>query len=322
MHRYETFTRFADFATFTKDQALRFKSNLMEQKNARTGEPFSMSTVFHTLTPLQKFLKWLAAQKGYKTKINTTDIAYLNLSDKDERIARTQRDKPAPTLEQVLAAIKAMPADTVLERRDRAIMACLILTGARDGALISLRVRHVDIERRLILQDPDTVKTKKSKLIYSYFFPVGGDVETILQEWVHELKTVHLYGNDDPLFPKTAMSQADDYSFKSDGIERAFWSTAQPVRAIVRMAFTRAGMNYFNPHSFRKTLTRHGQKICKTPEQFKAWSQNFGHTSPLTTFTSYGNIPYEQQGDIIAGIGKGDEQDKFAEILGLLKGQQ
>jgi len=68
----------------------------------------------HTITPIQKFLTWLAAQQ-----------------------ARADAG-------QVLAAIKAMPADTVLQRRDRAVMACLILTEARDGALISLRVKHVD----------------------------------------------------------------------------------------------------------------------------------------------------------------------------------
>jgi hypothetical protein len=33
---------------------------------------------------------------------------------------------------------------------------------------------------------------------------------------------------------------------------------------------------YFNPHSFRKTLALLGGRICKTPEEYKAWSQNLG----------------------------------------------
>jgi len=35
-----------------------------------------------------------------------------------------------------------------------------------------------------------------------------------------------------------------------------------------------ASLPYFNPHSFRKTLAQLGEKVCRTPEQFKAWSQN------------------------------------------------
>jgi hypothetical protein len=42
--------------------------------------------------------------------------------------------------------------------------------------------------------------------------------------------------------------------------------------------FTSAGLAYFNPHSFRNTLVRLGQAVCKTPEEFKAWSKNSGMT--------------------------------------------
>jgi len=41
---------------------------------------------------------------------------------------------------------------------------------------------------------------------------------------------------------------------------------------------------YFNPHSFRNTLVRLGQEICRSPEEFKSWSQNLGHEKVLTTF--------------------------------------
>ena len=37
-----------------------------------------------------------------------------------------------------------------------------------------------------------------------------------------------------------------------------------------------------------------------TPAQLKAWSQNLGHESVLTTLTSYGNMPLEMQGQLIA----------------------
>ncbi len=49
------------------------------------------------------------------------------------------------------------------------------------------------------------------------------------------------------------------------------------MRTIFRDAFERAELPYFNPHSFRNTLVQYGQMQCKSPEDFKAWSQNLGH---------------------------------------------
>ncbi|MEJ0092694.1 MAG: hypothetical protein WDN46_04465 [Methylocella sp.] len=59
-------------------------------------------------------------------------------------------------------------------------------------------------------------------------------------------------------------------------------SNATPIRAIFKKAFTAARLPYFNPHSFRKTLAQLGERICETPEAFKAWSQNLGHENVLT----------------------------------------
>ncbi len=56
------------------------------------------------------------------------------------------------------------------------------------------------------------------------------------------------------------------------------------------------------PHSFRNTLVQLGQEVCKTPEQFKAWSQNLGHEKVLTTFLSYGEVECQRQGEIIRNL--------------------
>src|SRR5260370_4722543 len=56
-------------------------------------------------------------------------------------------------------------------------------------------------------------------------------------------------------------------------------------KQVFKEAFASAGLPYFNPHSFRKTLALLGGELCQTPEQYKAWSQNLGHEHVLTTFT-------------------------------------
>ena len=81
-----------------------------------------------------------------------------------------------------------------------------------------------------------------------------------------------------------------------------------------------AGLPYFNPHSFRNTLVHLGQEVCRTPEEFKAWSQNLGHEKPLTTFLSYGEIEGHRQGEIIRRLSRshnpqGFNAEEFAEAV-------
>ena len=62
------------------------------------------------------------------------------------------------------------------------------------------------------------------------------------------------------------------------------------------------GLEYFNPHSFRKTLAVLGEQRCKTPEELKAWSQNLGHEDVLTTFRSYGEVSSYRQAEIMPAL--------------------
>ena len=71
------------------------------------------------------------------------------MSEKDTRVATAQREQRAPTLEQIKHVIQTMPYGTEIERRDRALVAFTLLTGARDSAIASMKLKHVDLDRRL-----------------------------------------------------------------------------------------------------------------------------------------------------------------------------
>lgn len=300
--RLEHYTRFKDFSTFNREQAIAFKKHLTEQKNDRTGDPLSKATLNSTLNNIKAFLCWLAYQPGYKSKIHIPDTEYLNLTDKEVRIAKTPRYRTIPTLEQIRHTIHAMPTGTEIERRNQAMLAFTILTGVRDSALISLRLKHVNIDAELVMQDPREVKTKFSKRIDTYFFPVGDDIVQIVVDWVRYLKEEKLFGYEAPLFPKTKIEVTPATGFHATGLDTSHWQTTAPVREIFKHAFQNTGLPYFNPHSFRHMLAQLGQKICTTPEQLKAWSQNLGHDNVLTTFTSYGELSTYRQGELMADI--------------------
>jgi integrase len=215
-----------------------------------------------------------------------------------------------------------MPYETVLDRRNRALVAFTILTGIRDRAIASLALNHVDTMRSppVVRQDPNSVETKFAKAIVTYFFPVGDDLAEIVTAWIDELRREHLFGPTDPLFPRTLIGLAGYGTFAPAGIEREFWSNASPIREIFRKAFTRAGLPYFPPHSFRHTLGHLAQTMCRTPEDLKAWSQNLGHENISTTLTSYGRIDPHRQGEVIGRMagGHGINADILAEIGAVL----
>jgi integrase len=300
--RFEEYNRHKDFKAFHFEQAVAFKKHLAEQKAQQSGEKLSKATLHSTLTQLKRFFQWLVWQPGYKSRFQYSDAEYFNLSDKDTRIATAQREQKAPTLEQVKHVIATMPTGTEIERRNRALVAFTLLTGARDSAIASMKLKHVDLVAGCVNQDAREVKTKFSKTFDTFFFQVGDEISEIVAEWVTYLREEMLWGNDDPLFPATRVEYGTSRQFEVVGLDRKCWSNATPIRTIFREAFSAAGLPYFNPHSFRNTLVRLGQERCRTPEEFKSWSQNLGHENVMTTLTSYGEVGRHRQWEIIRGL--------------------
>jgi integrase len=300
--RFEAETKYRDFKTFHVEQAIAFKRHLAEQDSQVTGKKLSKATLHATLGHLKRFFRWLAREPGYRSHVRYSDAAYFSLSDKDTRVAMARREKPFPTLDQVKHVIARMPAGSDIERRNRALVAFILLTGARDSATASMSLKHVDLAAGCVRQDAREVKTKFSKTFTTYFFPVGEDIREIVADWVTYLGKTKLWGNDDPLFPATKVVVGAARQFEPAGLTREHWRGAARIRSIFRDAFEAAGVLYFNPHSLRDTLVHLGETLCRTAEEFKAWSQNLGHEGVLTTFYSYGQVGSRRQGEIIRSL--------------------
>ncbi len=324
LDRFETYTKYRDFRAFHLDAAVAFKKNLAEQKAHKTEKELSKATLLATLTQLRRFFEWLSERPGYKSRFKYSDAQYFNLSENDRRIAKARREQKFPTLEQVKHTINSMPARTEIERRNQAVIAFTLLTGARDSAIASAKLKHVDLITNSFNQDAREVRTKFRKSFTTFFFPVGDEIRQIVAGWVSYLREIEVWGNDDPLFPATRVVVGATRQFEALGLQRAHWSNASPIRLIFREAFTNVGLPCFNPHSLRNTLVQLGERLCTSPEQFKAWSQNLGHEKPLTTFLSYGEVASQRQGEIIRGLAMareslGSDADGFAEVFKRLR---
>lgn len=299
--QFELSTNYRDFRRFHRNQAIAFQERLREAVNEKTGRHLAKATIYSRLMAMKAFIQWLQGQPGFRSRIAYGDAEYFNTSANDERIAKAHRERPVPSVEELRLAFDAMPSVTVVNRRDRALLGFAIVSGARDNALASFALKHVDLAARKIYQDARDVRTKNAKTFVSKFFPVDPVYAVTVGEWMAELQGLG-YGPDDPLFPATAVQVGPEHHFVASGIKPQFWTTANAVRRIFKNAFERAGLPYYNPHSFRSTLAILGEKMCTTAEEWKAYSQNFGHSSPMTTFNSYGPVAPHRQAEILDAL--------------------
>jgi len=209
--RFEESTGFKPFSKFGVEQARSFRARLVEPNP--DGKLLSAATVSTTLKHLRNFFLWLSREPGYRSRLNPNDAHYFNPSDQDRRIAGARREGHVPSLEDIKRVLDAMPSQSPVEKRDRALVAFAILSGARDGAIVTFRLKHLDLTAGTIFQDGREVKTKRRKTFTSHFFPVGPQPLEIVADYVNTLITDLHFGPDDPLFPATRVGQSADRGF-------------------------------------------------------------------------------------------------------------
>lgn len=300
LDRFEDFNQRRDFKHLRMEQAGPFKKHLAKANGKRSGNKLSKATINSTLYAMRDFIRWLAGQKGFRNRLVVTDAEYFNPSRHDEAIARGQRPMKVPELWQIEDVIDAMPTSTIIERRNRAIVALIVLTGARDNAVASLRLGDLDLEGQELFQDSRHVRTKFRKAYSTWFFPVGGKYVDIVANWVSELAEVMGSDPANPLFPKTVTRFGKDGTTPEAHLGCEGWANADPIRKLLKEACEAAGMPDFKPHSLRHMLARIGEQRAASAEDMKAWSQNLGHESMLTTFTSYGQVPAHRQKEVVS----------------------
>jgi len=300
LERFDVWNGRKDFARFHVEWAMGFRTHL-EQAKSSTGKPLGKSTTRAIMAVMREFVIWLSQQEGFRSRIRTADAEYFNLSRRDEAEARAAPQRPAPSITQAKRALSLMPAANPRELRDKAVFSLLCLTGIRVAALVSLRIKHVDLVEKSVMQNPREVATKFGKYIDTFFAKDFPEAEEVLSAWLKHLDEIELYGPDDPLFPATSLKATATTGFRADGFERRPWKTTEPVRKIVNGAFCAANLAAFGPHAFRHMLARHATRNCKSVAELVATSQNLGHTDVLTTLRSYGQIDRDRMRELITG---------------------
>lgn len=308
--RYDAFTKHADYKTFNAQKAIDFKVYLQAQKLAKT-------THANCIKQMKQFFEWLAVQPGYKSKIKRDAVDYLNLSHKEKQLLKTGKVEHLPTLENVRQLVESIQPITEVDKRDRALISFLCLTGMRDSAVATLPLKSFNSNTLLVDQNPeDGVKTKFTKRIYSKMFRFDDKMVQYVLDWVAYLYKRGFVGKD-PMFPRSKNRKEEGNLSFQDAleVEHVFWTDGTNIQRIVKQRSEAAGLEYFHPHLYRHLAIQLALSRARSGNEIKAVSQNFGHEEVATTLSVYGNYQPAELLAVLQAIDGRPETKPNAEIV-------
>jgi len=299
VEKYEEFIGYENFKLFNYKRAEKYVKYLREQN-------LSLNTINSYLRHLRGFLEWLSFQTGYKSRINFSDIELLSLSNNELNSINKKIINDYPTFEQAKVIFSLINPVNEVDMRDKALFALAVLTGMRADSLMKVSIGTVNLEKMEILQK----NAKFGKDILTKIFNFDDEMQACFIEWYGYLKEIKLFGNTDPLFPKTKHKQTEEnLSFVCNEIDSEYWQSYTSIHKIFKQRAINAGIPEFSPHKYRHLSVHLALQKCKDGQEIKAVSQHFGHEDVITTFQVYGNMkPYELS-DILEKINNNNKTE-------------
>lgn len=282
------------FATLTTDDFAAVRDVIKGRSDRSKPDSMSASTIKHHISHIRDFFDWLMKQDGYR-RLPADFDGYLKLPKAVLAKSAQVKQKEFPYIEEAEALLHAMPIKTLSEKRARAIFAVAFLGALRADTLISLRLKHVDRERRLINQDASEVRAKAGKSMLIRWFPIPLAFEQAVLEWIDLLGRLGFEG-DDALFPDTMHLK---HRFRK-GIP-VMTTTHAVTDAFARACKTSA--TKYTPHAARHTIAAERDRRPLSAEERKAWSENMGHDNEQTTEIHYATMSQERRLEVMEDLG-------------------
>lgn len=292
---FEVLMEFQDFTKFDKDTANGFMNKI------RTME-MSDSHLIRTTMDTKCFIRWLSHEPEGK-KIRYNDADFLNPTKNELRAAYSESFKQSHDYHTLLKVVRNMPAQTVVDRRNRALFALQVLGSFRTNELRNLpvgllkydniaKVHFIDVNPRKV----KGVKFRKARQATLFNVP---DLVQWITDWIEELKTKYEFTLDDPIFPSVHNTFAE-HAMYNQVIQKTPLTT-QSVRRIFKDAYIAADVEPLCVHSIRQTKARYIGGITHD-DKIVALQQDFGHQNMGTTRCNYGNITPERQRKLMAEV--------------------
>jgi site-specific recombinase XerD len=261
-----------------------------------------------TLATARMFFTWLADNEtGYKG-IKQSWIKTLKI----KRLSDTPKTKEYVSFQEILD-IASRPARSVLERRTRAALVFLYLSGMRINAFVSLPVQAVDLSNLCVYQYPSLgVRTKNSKAAKTFLLDIP-ELLKVVKEWDDEVRAIlpaegFWFA---PLSPDTGL------------IDPHVLEVGEHRHAIARRNFKdwmrQENLPYHSPHKFRHGHVHYGLEHSDNIADFKAVSMNAMHSNMEVTDTFYSVLKDDDVKKRISNLTKKGNPQTEDEIIKTLE---
>lgn len=263
----------------------------------------SSASIKKTLATARRLFTWLKDnENGYRP----VKLTWIN-SLKAKRLAETPKNTEAVTLDEIFT-IASAPAESLVERRIRASAVFWFLSGIRIGAFVTLPIKAVDIDNKIILQDPSLgVHTKNRKYAKTTLLNIP-ELIKVVSEWDQEVRSI-LPDNGfwfAPLRPDTQEIDFTNFEIKES---RKSLATRQ-----LKDWLLKNNLPYHSAHKFRHGFVHYAMGQAQTVDQYKAISLNVMHSSMEITDQFYSVLNDDQIKDRISSLGENEiKSNSFSE---------
>lgn len=289
---YEKCFKYEDFNLFDEQHGMDFYDYL--RQNDRLG----VKARIKHLTNVKEFFEWY-----YKVfcRINThkhpeieNALNTLEPTNEDIRLSRRITYVDYPTDEEI-QKLMGLPIENIVDRRNRALLAYILLTGARIEAVATITIDLIDMDKQLVKQDPlEGTHTKLDKLIYTRFMILDPRYLDYLTEWIDYVKS-KISDEKALLFPKVN-NYASGIKITNEKVDSTRYNE------IIKKMCDKAQIKDYHPHAFRHYVVNKGLQVAHTGKELKALSQNVGHWEIETILEQYANMPPEIYSNVIGNM--------------------
>lgn len=263
----------------------KLKEKYLNNKN------LAKSTIRDKLSDVQKVYRYLSSTGEYPN-ITQEMIEYLNFSEPICKANCSKSNKTHLTHQIFDSVYNNLDDCNEISFRTLGIFSLAMLSGARCGALASMLMKSYIPEKQMIVQNPDWgVKTKFGKHIETTFFIFDEKYKRNFDKWYYFLKEVKGFKPEDPLFP---MLEVINIGEKATRVIPKFYADAQTLRKLIKDTFKKGGYKNVIPHEIRHLVISLAEEKCQTIRDYKAVSQNVGHTKIEITCENYAQMSADE----------------------------
>ncbi len=272
---------------------LTFPNYLLSARNDGKEKSLSPITNKRNCLEVKEFFRWAMIYRdpNYK-RVSEKWIDTLRLSKARTNLIGLE-DRKYYTLEEILLLCDFEPV-TLIDKRDRAALAMMFLSGMRITAFMTLPISFVDIAGKTVFQLPqEGMRTKNNKSAETILLPVEPLV-VIVKDWDQLVRKE--FRPTDLWYPNLS---TDGLRWSSNlGLSQSE-SRRKSFRRGLQKLCARVNIEYRSSHKIRRGHGVFAVKHAKNYEEFQAYCQNMGHEDPGTTYRFYCKLAKNEVRDVI-----------------------